>query len=188
MTDTPAGQSLYVGLWILGTLVTVAALIGAYFLGDYIASVNDQAPAEVVTEEEPSIQFPTLSGGPVSVGMWPWDQLRGGECVTGYDGPFAEIYQVVGCEVPHDAQLVEAHLLSSDPLEPFPSEEVVYQEASELCEVVDVLDLDAAAAYSDLVVEFSYPVTSQQWDTGQRIVSCFVARSSEQSIQGTLLR
>ncbi len=187
LTDTPAGQSIYVGLWILGTLVTIAALIGAYFLGNYIATMNEEPPAEVVVEE-PVIEFPTLSGGPVSVGVWPWDQLRGGECLTGYAGAFAEIYQVVGCEVPHDAQLVKAQLLSDDPAAPFPGEDVIYAGASEVCEVVDVLNLYTAGLYDDLVVEFSYPVAVEQWQTGQRVVYCFVARSSGQRLQHNLLR
>jgi hypothetical protein len=188
LTDTPAGQSIYVGLWILGTLATIAALIGAYYLGSFIATMNEEPPAEVVVEAEPVVEFPTLSGGPVSVGVWPWDELRGGECVTGYAGAFAEIYQVVGCEVPHDAQLVKARLLSDDPAAPFPGEDAIYAGASELCEVVDVLNLYIAGLYDDLVVEFSFPVTVEQWETGQRVVYCFVARSSGERLQHNLLR
>lgn len=186
LTDTATGQSIYVGLWILGTLAMIAVLIGAYLAGSYLATMNDPKPAEVVLEEDPAVVFPNLSGGPVSVGVWPWDELRGGECVTGYAGPFAEIYQVVGCEVPHDAELVKTELLSSNPTEPFPGEAAVAIQASQVCDVVGVLDLEVAASYDDLVVEFSYPVTVQQWETGQRVVYCFVTRSSGERILQSL--
>lgn len=186
LTDTQMGQSIYVSLWILGTMVMIAILIGAYLAGSYLATMNDPEPPETQTET-PVVEFPNLSGGPVSVGVWPWDELRGGECLTGYAGAFAEIYQVVGCEVPHDAQLVKARLLSSNPVEPFPGEEAVAAQASEVCDVVGELDLELAATYEDLIVEFSYPVTVQQWESGQRVVYCFVSRSSGQRLQQSLI-
>lgn len=99
LTSTAAGQSIFIGLWILGTLVVVAILAGAFLLGQSLGS--DDAVESVAEEvEAPAIEFPVLSGIPVEPGQWAWDELRGGECISGFDGAFAEEFTVVGARHP----------------------------------------------------------------------------------------
>lgn len=186
LTSTATGQSIFIGLWILGTLVLVAILAGAFLLGQSLA--GDDAVESVVDEAEtPEIKFPVLSGVPVESGRWAWDELRGGECISGFDGAFAEEFTVVGCEAPHDAQVVVAILLSQRPEDPYPGVEEVAQLAREACEVEDVIDYSLVTEYDDLIVDYSYPASDEQWAQGERGVYCFALRSSGGILQGDLV-
>ena len=132
LTATATGQSIFIGLWILGTLVIVAILAGAFLFGQSFSRASAE-DSEIVLEEVdvPAVEFPTLHGVPIEPGQWPWDDLRGGECISGFAGAFAEAFTVVGCEVPHDAQLITAVLLSRRAEEPFPGLDDVVQVARE---------------------------------------------------------
>ena len=187
LRDTPTGQSLFIGLWILGTLATLAALAGAFVLGSYIANQQNPAPVETEVESEAGPSFPDLSLGPKGSGVWPFDELQGGECITDYTGPFEETYQVVPCFSPHDAEVVKASLLSIDPSERFPGEEAVLEIAQGVCEISRLLNLAVASDYSDLVMDYSYPVTEKEWDSGERVVYCFVYRSTGASMSRSLV-
>jgi hypothetical protein len=183
LTDTAAGQSIFVGLWIAGTLVFLSAAAGAFLLGQNIA--DTQVPPVVVVEQEPApIEFPVLSGIPQAPGVWEWNELRGGECIRGFEGPFAENYTVVDCGVPHDAQLLRAELLSRSPSAVYPGVDELTASAREICDLTEDVDYSLAQDYSDLIVEFSYPVTPEQWETGQRGVYCFVMSQSGQQLEG----
>ena len=186
LTSTAAGQSIFIGLWILGTLVVVAILAGAFLLGQSLGS--DDAVESVAEEvEAPAIEFPVLSGIPVEPGQWAWDELRGGECISGFDGAFAEEFTVVGCEVPHDAQVVSATLLSTRADDPYPGVDEVAQLAREACDVRDVIDYSLVTEYDDLIVDYSYPASDEQWAQGERGVYCFALRASGGTLQGDLV-
>lgn len=187
LKDTSTGQSLFIGLWILGTLATLAALAGAFTLGTYIANQHNPEPVETEVESEPGPSFPDLSLNSRSPGIWAFDELRGGECITGYTGPFEDTYQVVPCSSPHDAEVVKASLLSIDPTERFPGEDAVLETAQRVCEVSRLLNLAVASKYSDLLMDYSYPVTEKEWDSGQRVVYCFVYRPTGASLSGSLV-
>ena len=187
LTETETGQSIFIGLWIVGTLATVAALAGAFMAGQYVANLGQPEAVEAPEVVEEVITFPDLTGGPQSPGVWSFDQLRGGECISGYGGAFAEQYQVVPCESSHDAQLVHAQLLSADPDARYPGEEVVAEEAAEVCDAGLELNREVAADYADLVMETSYPVDATAWDAGQRVVYCFISRGSGGSLMGSLI-
>ncbi len=186
LTSTAAGQSIFIGLWILGTLVLVAILAGAFLLGQSLAS--DDAGASLPEEvETPVVDFPVLSGVPVEPGQWAWDELRGGECISGFNGAFDEDFTVVGCAAPHDAQLVSATLLSNRAEDPFPGMEEVAQLARESCDVTELIDYSLATQYDDLIVDYSYPASDEQWAQGERGVYCFALRSSGGTLQGDLV-
>lgn len=182
LTDTSAGQSLFVAFWILGTLVVLGLAGVAFWWGMQQAMPDDDAVAIEEVVEEPAIVLPNLAEGPRAPGLWAWTELRGGECIDGYGGPYAEEYQVVSCQGPHEAQVLIATLLSRDVQAPYPGEGEVAERAREVCDVVPLLDRERAAEYSDLVLEWSYPVNDRQWDEGQRVVYCFVSRSSGEPI------
>jgi len=178
LTDTANGQAVFVMLWMLGTLATVAALIGAFFLGRML-----QAPDEPLlgSETEVAEQSPVLvdlTGGPRPEGEWLWHELRGGECIAGFEGAFAETFRVVSCAAPHDAELVVATLMSTNLQDVFPGEDLVQAEARTICRIDDRINFEAAQLYPDVVVDYSYPVTAKTWSLGYRAVYCFVTRSS----------
>jgi hypothetical protein len=186
LRDTETGQSIFIGLWILGTLATVAALAGAYLAGQYLANLGAPEPEEIPVVLPEVIAFPDLTGGPQPPGNWSYDQLRGGECISGYGGAFQEEYSVVPCEGIHDAELVYATLISSDPQATFPGEQEMAERAVEICDAGLVLNRERAAEYADLVMESSYPVDSAQWDAGIRVVYCFISRGSGGTLMGSL--
>lgn len=187
LTSTPRGQAVYLALWVVGTLGGLAALGGAFVLGQYLGAPAPP-PVAVVAEdlEQPELVFPTLSGGPVGAGTWAWNELRGGECLADFDGAFAESFEVVSCATAHRAQLVKAQLLNRDRSEVFPGEEAIAQRAAEVCELSEVIDRTYATGFNDLLVHYSYPVTEDQWDAGQRVVYCFVNSASGESFTKSL--
>ena len=178
LTDTPTGQAVFVGLWMLGTLVTIAALVGAFFLGRLISEANQPAPVSPVETAPAVAEIVPLTGQAQQPGSWEWFELMGGECVTGFQTAFDPEFTVVSCELPHDAELIHAELVSSDPAAAFPGEENLVPRAKEICDLTDRINREVASAYSDLIVDYSYPVTGDQWDAGYRGVYCFVTRSS----------
>ena len=187
LRDTSSGQAIFISLWILGTLATLGALGLAYFFGNVLGSQNLVEPeVDIVEVLEPATEFPNLALGPRGPGTWPFDELRGGECVLGYSGAFAAEYTVVPCTSAHDAELVRAILVSSTPSEPFPGEEAMLASARELCSIDGLVNMVVAEGYSDLVLEFSYPVTEAAWDAGARVVYCFVSRAQGGTLIGSL--
>lgn len=178
LTDTAPGQALFIALWMVGTVATIAALIGAFFLGRLVNSEATPPAPETLDSVEEVLEIVSLAGGARPVGEWSWFELRGGECITGFEAAFAQSFSVVSCDVPHDAELVLARVLSTDPGAAFPGEDSALDSAKEVCDVSEALNRDAAAAYSDLIVEYSYPTTEASWDAGYRGVYCFVTRSS----------
>lgn len=189
LTDTAAGQSIFVGLWIAGTLVVLAAAAGAFVLGQYIAGDGNEAEPLVAVDVAPeeAMVFPELTGVPQAPGVWAWGELRGGECIVDYTGAFAEEFTVVSCEESHEAQLVNAQVLSRETTANFPGEEQVLAKARDLCDLRDRVDYSVAEKYADLIVDYSYPVTTQQWDLGERGVYCFVTRQSGEPLEGDLI-
>lgn len=190
LTDTAVGQSIFVGLWIVGTLVAMAAAAGAFVLGQYVGDDTEEGDEVVVVDgtQEETMVFPELTGIAQPPGVWGWGDMRGGECIAGFSGAFAEEFTVVSCGEPHDAQLVNAQLLSRDGGAAFPGEERVLASARELCDVGNLVDYSVAENYADLIIDYSYPVTTEQWDAGQRGVYCFVTRQSGQLLDGDLVR
>lgn len=186
LTDTPAGQSIFVGLWIAGTLLVLAAVAGAFVFGQQVAEGDEPELVAVTEAPEPHMVFADLTGIAQPPGVWSWQELRGGECIAGFTGAFAEEFTVVSCAEPHEAQLVSAQHLSLDVGLPYPGEEEVLVTARELCDVRDLVDYSVAENYADLVVDYSYPVTTEQWDAGERGVYCFVTRQSGDEIDGDL--
>lgn len=189
LTDTTVGQSVFVGLWIVGTLGVLAAITGAFVVGQSVASGAGDSDDVVVAEpivHEPVV-FTDLTGPPQAPGTWEWSDLRGGECIAGFEGAFAEEFTVVACTEQHEAQLLRAELLSRDPGAFFPGVEDTLAQARNLCDVRELIDYLVAGDYADLMVDYSYPVTAEQWDRGERGVYCFVTRQSGGQLVGNLI-
>ena len=186
LTDTPRGQTIFVSLWVIGTLVTLGVWVGAFLWGQSVGAPEEDVVAEVEDTAPPAVEFPELGPPSLAPGSWEWRDLRGGECLTRFSDAFAEEFQVVGCSSPHTAQVVHAELLSSDPGEPYPGDAAVLAAAREACDVRDLIDIEVAKNYTDLRTAYAYPVNSAQWDTGERGVYCFVYSESGQTFTTSL--
>jgi len=66
-------------------------------------------------------------------------------------------------------------------------EAAVAAQAREFCALDSLVNRDLVVEYSDLVVEFAYPVNTQQWELGQRGVYCFLTSTSRSGFDSSLL-
>ena len=179
--------------WLLIAVAGVfPALAIGYGLG-VAASSNDVTPVEPASEvPEPVVEesvepvLPNLERGPRPPGQWPWAQLRGGECVEDFGGSFAEIFFVVPCESPHDAEFVRATIIDSDPDASYPGDEQVRERAQSICEDWELDSLTNPERYDDLVVVPGYSFGEQAWDKGDRLAGCFVYREGGGQLEGPL--
>ena len=178
LTQTARGQTIFVSLWVLGTLVTLGLWVGAFVLGQSVGAPEEVAVEETLEVVEITAEFPELGPPSQSPGTWAWDELRGGECLTGFSDPFAEEFQVVSCSSPHNAELLHAELLSRESSEPYPGDPAVLAAARAACDVRDLVNIEVAQEFSDLRTSYSYPVSQNQWDAGERGVYCFVYSES----------
>ena len=186
LTQTARGQTIYVSLWVLGTLGTLGLWVGAFVLGQSVGAPEDVAVEEVVDVVEIAQEFPELGPPSQTPGTWAWDELRGGECLSGFSEPFAEQFQVVSCSSPHDAELLHAELLSRVASEPYPGDPAVLAAARAACDVRDLVNIEVAQEFSDLRTSYSYPVSQDQWEAGERAVYCFVYSESGATFRGSL--
>jgi hypothetical protein len=186
LTQTARGQTIFVSLWVLGTLVTLGLWVGAFVLGQSVGAPEDAALEEVIESAESAPQFPELGPPPQAPGTWEWDELRGGECLTGFSDPFAEQFQVVSCSSPHNAELLHAELLSRESSEPYPGDPAVLAAARAACDVRDLVNIEVAQEFSDLRTGYSYPVSQDQWEAGERGVYCFVYSESGATFESSL--
>ncbi|MDA2980297.1 MAG: septum formation family protein [Actinomycetota bacterium] len=186
LTQTARGQTIFVSLWVLGTLVTLGVWVGAFVLGQSVGAPEDVMVEEVVDVVEIAAEFPELGPPSQTPGTWAWDELRGGECLTGFSDPFAEEFQVVSCSSPHTAELLHAELLSRVASEPYPGDPAVLAAARAACDVRDLVNIEVAQEFSDLRTSYSYPVSADQWDAGERGVYCFVYSESGATFTSSL--
>jgi hypothetical protein len=124
--------------------------------------------------------------GPAAVGVHPWTDLRGGECIDPFGSPWDEAFTVVDCATPHAAQLIAQVSLGDDPAAVYPGEGAITAQLNLACTAPTVLDFAAASAYPDVQWQASYPVSDAQWAAGQRDYSCFISRSSGEKLTGSV--
>ncbi|MET1015408.1 MAG: hypothetical protein ABWX76_01235, partial [Leifsonia flava] len=190
-TDTPSVDRRL--LWIAGGLVLLVVLVGLFFLGTLLPKMFAGAPAPTPTVSATPTPTPTPTPtvappvtGPAAAGEHPWDQLGGTECIDPYAGPWAETFTVVDCAAPHAAQLVYRGSFGGDATTAFPGEEALASQINLLCSAPGVIDLDAAGQFPDLQLQGSFPVTEEQWTSGQRYYYCFVSRSGGEPITASV--
>ena len=186
LTDTARGQNIFVSLWVLGTILALGLWVGSFLLGQAVGADGEPPGPEVVISEDSGPQFPVLGQPAKPPGSWAWDELRGGECLTGFSDSFAEVFQVVSCSSVHTAQLVHAELLSRDRGESYPGDTSVLAQARDVCDVRDLISREVAEEFSDLRTAYSYPVNQEQWDVGERGVYCFVYSEGGDSFRQSL--
>jgi hypothetical protein len=131
--------------------------------------------------------------GPVDPGDYHWDELRGGECIDPFEGPWQDDYTVVDCTAPHAAQLVRRAEFPTQPIptdgtiadDSYPGEDALQAQAITLCRAPGIFS-PAASAVTDAVIQVGYPVSADDWDAGKRDYFCFVTRPSGEPITGDI--
>ncbi len=181
----PLGRQQKVLLWVAGSLLALLALIALFFLGTRIPLLLGPAPGAEPSPTATPSPTPTATErpvGPVAPGEYRWDELWGGECLEPYVDAWQEEYTVVDCAEPHTAQLADRapFPLPEGATEqgPYPGAEALAAQISLLCGRPGVIDLVAAAAFTDIQVQGAYAVTEEQWDDGMQDFFCFASRSS----------
>lgn len=172
-----AGIAVLGGLFALGT--ALPKIFGGDASSDVSSSSAEPAPAE------------TLPPAPIPEGMQPagehaWDTLYGGECIDPFTSQWAETFTVVDCAAPHAAQLVFRGQLGGEESTLFPGEEALSGQINALCGAPGIVDMAAAAGYGDLQLQGSFPVTEEQWNSGQHSYFCFVSQVSGEPLTGSL--
>ncbi|MCM6764395.1 septum formation family protein, partial [Rathayibacter sp. ZW T2_19] len=188
---TRSRRRLLIALIALGVVVVLAALA---VVGYRITAGNDSdasAPAPVATtpsEEasaaptaEPTAELPTV--GPLPAGTYAWSDLLGGECLQPFDSVWAEEFTVVDCATAHTGEMVATAQLTE---EAFPGQDALALSVATLCQATGVVDVLGAEAYGDVQVSASFPVTQEQWDSGERRYFCFVDRAGGGELIGAL--
>ena len=175
-------------LWVAGGVVAVLALVALFFVGTRLPALLGPAPAVVISTPSatPSPTSTVKPVGPVANGVHPWTALLGGECLDPYTNPWAEKFTVVDCTKPHPAQMVFRGTFdtSSDPS--YPGVEKLQAQISLLCAAPGVINLAAAGAYSDIELQGSYAVNSDEWAEGEHDYFCFVSRKGGQPLTGSV--
>ncbi|HXR44115.1 MAG TPA: hypothetical protein VN759_04865 [Pseudolysinimonas sp.] len=175
-------------LAVAGGVLALAVLVALFFIGTRLPHVlarSTPSPTPSVTPT-PTPAPTVLPAGPVAAGVHRWDQLLGGECLDPFTSPWAQTFTVVDCAAPHPAQLVFRGRFA-DPATPgYPGATALQQQMSVLCSAPGVIDLAAAAPYTDAQLQAGYPATAAQWDAGDHWYYCFVNRSSGQPLTASI--
>lgn len=183
-------------VWVVAGILAALVLVGLFFVGQRLAG-GAPAPAAGPTASAtatptatptptPTLAPPPVVTGPQPAGVHPWDALGGGECLQPYTSPWEEEYTVIDCAAPHVAQLVYRGIVAEDQAAPFPGEAALAAQINALCTAPGVIDLAAAGAFPDVQLQGSYPITAEQWSSGQRFYYCFVSRSSGEPLTGSI--
>ncbi|TAM71019.1 MAG: hypothetical protein EPN48_02055 [Microbacteriaceae bacterium] len=189
--DASAHRSTRVLVWVAGALVLVLVLIGLFVLGTRLPMMLQSAPMPTQSPTKTATATPTptptvVATGPQSPGTHPWDILRGGECLQPFSTPWSLTFTVVDCATPHAAQLVYAGVFSTDPAAAYPGADQLASQLNVLCSRPGILNLAAAAAFTDAQLQAAYPATQAQWRNGQRSYFCFVNRSGGEPLTGSI--
>jgi hypothetical protein len=180
-------------LGVASAFVAVVALVALFFLGTRLPTLlaSSVASATPTPSRMPSMTptptpTETPTAGPVASGVHRWDELRGGECLDPYTGPWAETFTVVDCALAHPAQMVFRGTFDPGTASTFPGAAALQAQISLLCAAPGVLDLAAAGQYADAQEQGAYPVTDAEWTSGRHDYFCFLSRSSGQPLTGSV--
>jgi len=184
-------------LLVLAIVVAVAVIVALFFVGLRVGEggVAQPTPSTGATSTPTATPTPTPTPttvpgsappGPVAAGVHAWNDLGGGECLTGYTSPWAEEFTVVDCAASPNAQLVTTGVFAEDAAAAFPGEAELLSRLNLLCTAPAALDYDAASGLTDLVWQGSYPASEAEWATGNRRYYCFFTRSGGEPLPGSV--
>lgn len=186
--------------WVAGAVIAAIILVILFVIG--IKTAPQAAPAAAIKPPTSASATPSTSptptptvapAGPAPAGVHKWGELRGGECLSPYDSPWAETFTVVDCTTPHAAQLVYRAEFppgsagaSTSSATPWPGEGQLAAQINVLCTAPGVIDLAVAGTYSDIQFQGSYAASGKEWASGNHNYSCFVSRSSGQPLTASV--
>ncbi|HWH26714.1 MAG TPA: septum formation family protein [Pseudolysinimonas sp.] len=172
-------------LGILAGLLTLLAVVALFFVGMRTSSAAGSASAATPAPSSSKISAPAFVPGPISPGRHGWNELRGGECLASYDGPWAPTFTVVDCDRPHEAQLVFRGVFTAAS-GAYPGADVLAADVVKACTAAGAIDLTKARTITDAQIAESYPATAEDWKDGSRSYFCFVDRAGEDPLTGTI--
>ncbi len=198
-TDAPNWRVLVGAAVVVAiAVVVVMFLVGMRVGGPAVASpeagaVTAASTATTTPESTSPTSAPAATSlpaaqptGAAAPGVHAWNQLGGGECLTGYTSPWAEEFTVVDCGADHTAQLVTRGLFAEPATAAYPGEAELVSRLNLLCTAPAVLDLAAAGQLDDVQWQASYPADEAAWAAGDRAYYCFFSRSSGQPLGASL--
>ena len=124
--------------------------------------------------------------GPLAPGTYSWEELRGGECLAGYESPWAEDSRL--STAPRRTRRSWCIAGFSAPMTPATTRASTRLQAqiNLLCSAPTVIDFAAAGAYNDIRFAGSFAATDKEWSAGHRDYFCFVSRSSGEPLTGSV--
>lgn len=181
----PRNQKILMG--IAGGLVAALALVALFQLGTKLPSVfaatPTASPTPTPTRAPPFIVIPA---GPVSPGEHRWNDLLGGECLAPYESPWQDTYTVVGCTVPHPAQMVFRGVFPDAASAAYPGGAELQKRINLLCTAPTVINYAIAGTVQDIQVAASFAADADQWDSGDRTFFCFANRSGGEPLLASI--
>lgn len=188
--DWPRERKILLG--VAAAVVIVLALVAVFLLSR--AAFATSTAADPVDEPTAAVATRTVTAAPVEVaapeatgplaaGTHPWSDLQGGECLSALADAWQQEYDVVACDQPHAAQASSVGELTDDA---YPGADALQARLATLCSSPEALDVTAAAAYRDVEVVASYPLSDAEWADGDRSYTCFVDRSSGEPLTSDL--
>jgi hypothetical protein len=172
------GGGLRILLYVATGLVLALVAIAAFAAGRAVAGsgANPGVPGAPATSSVPAASAipATPATGPLPAGTYPYDMMRGGECLSTFANAWQSRYTVVDCAVPHAAQLVlKAVLAAGQYTAAYPGPDVLATAVGKLCSRPGVLRMSAAGAYPDVQFETAFPPDSSAWAAGDRTYYCY---------------
>ncbi len=199
-TGSLGGPSVHARVLLIAAIVVgVAVIVVLFFVGMRVGAdvgggtVSPPTATSTPTTTPTPTPTPTPTAvpgsappGPVTPGVHAWNDLGGGECLSGFTSPWAEEFTVVDCATPSTAQLVTTGVFSEDAAAAYPGEAELLSRLNLLCTAPAVLNYDVASAVTDLVWQGSYPANDAEWASGNRRYYCFFTRSGGEPLPGSL--
>jgi Septum formation len=114
-------------------------------------------------------------------------ELAVGDCFDDGDFALGEVEEIgdvpmVECAEPHDNEVYEVVTVEGDV---FPGESAIQIGADEVC--LDAFDGFVGLDYESSALDFGWLVpTADSWDSGDRLVACFIYRMDLEKVTGTL--
>ena len=177
-------------------LVVATAAVGLFMLsalfvlGTRLSGLAGAPAVEVTAAPVPSVGVHIV---PVAPGVYPWNELRGGECLEPFTDPWAEEFTVVDCLDVHTAQLtfhgsyLDALGVVTDTgeltLPAYPGIDALAAGIDDLC--AKGVDFDAARDITDGQIQGSFPTTEEEWNADPSY-RCYFSRSSGAELNGSV--
>jgi hypothetical protein len=181
----PRSQKILMG--IAGGLVAALALVALFQLGTMLPSVLAAAPTASPTPTPTRAPaFIVIPAGPVSPGEHRWNDLLGGECLSPYESPWQDTYTVVGCTVPHPAQMVFRGTFPDAASAAYPGVAELQKRINLLCTAPTIVNYAIAGTVRDIQVAASFAADADQWASGDRTFFCFANRSGGEPLLASI--